>query len=164
MFYNITEDKFSEDKFSEVYMFIGREKEQQKIVKFIDSGKAMLVYGLRRVGKTTLIRETLTKYGYDYVCFECEKASEESNVSSFVKLINEKFSESFGEYKTFKQVFELLNKHHQDLYIVIDEYSYIKEYYLASKRPDSNLKALELDSEFIFSNIIEHSLFLIKFI
>ena len=156
MFYNITEDKFSEDKFSEVYMFIGREKEQQKIVKFIDSGKAMLVYGLRRVGKTTLIRETLTKYGYDYVCFECEKASEESNVSSFVKLINEKFSESFGEYKTFKQVFELLNKHHQDLYIVIDEYSYIKEYYLASKRPDSNLKALELDSE--LQNIIDNLL------
>lgn len=129
-------------------MFIGRKIEQSKIQEFINSEKSMLVYGLRRVGKTTLIKESLSKSNIDYIYFECMKASEELNVSSFVKLINEKFNESFGDFNSFKQVFELINNHYKGLCIVIDEYSYMKEYYLLSKKTDSSLKAIELDSEF----------------
>lgn len=137
-------------------MFIGRKLEQLKIKSFADKDKAMLVYGLRRVGKTTLIKETLSNIKLDFIYFECTKASEEINVSSLMKLINEKYNETFGEFSTFKQVFELINKHFKDLCIVIDEYSYMKEYYLLSKKTDSNLKAIELDSEFqyIIDNLL----------
>lgn len=140
-------------------MFIGRKYEQSKIISLLEKGRAMLVYGLRRVGKTTLIKNTLEKQKAEYVYFECEKTSEESNVYSLVALLNEKYSESYGEYKTFKQVFELINKHYKNLTIVIDEYSYMKEYYLLSRKTDSNLKALELDSEFqyIIDNLLANN-------
>ena len=137
-------------------MFIGRELEKSKIQSFVENHKAMLVYGLRRVGKTTLIKEALDKNNIDYVYFECIKASEEDNVNALISLLNDKYNESYGSYKTFEEVFKLINKHHQDLCVVIDEYSYIKEYYLLSKKSDSNLKVLELDSE--FQRIIDNEL------
>ena len=140
-------------------MFVGRKFEESKIKSFINNGKALLVYGLRRVGKTTLIKEVLSKTETDYIYFECEKTSEENNVSSFINLLNEKYNESYGEYKSFKNVFELINRHHKGLLVVIDEYSYMKEYYLLSKKTDSNLKAAALDSEFqsIIDNCLEDS-------
>lgn len=143
-------------------MFVGRENEKEKIKDFIDGKRSMLLYGLRRVGKTTLIKEVLSNSGADYVYFECEKASEETNVSSFVGLINEKYSETFGAYDTFERVFSQLGKLHPNIVVVIDEYSYMKEYYLASKKPDSNLKAHELDSE--FQRIIDNLLIDLKLI
>ena len=143
-------------------MFIGRDEELKKIAHFIDQKRSMLLYGLRRVGKTTLLKEALNHAKTDYIYYECEKASEESNVSSFVGLINEKYSESYGSYNTFEEVFAQLGKHHPNVIVVIDEYSYLKEYYLASKKPNSNLKALELDSE--FQKIIDNQLTNIKLI
>ena len=138
-------------------MFVGREIEKNKINNFIENQKSMLVYGLRRVGKTTLITETLDESNVDYIYFECEKASEETNVSSFIGLINEKYSESYGKYDKFEEIIYQFGKHHQSVVIVIDEYSYIKEYYLTSKKTNSNQKALELDSE--FQKIIDNMLF-----
>lgn len=137
-------------------MFIGRKQEKAKITDYLKNKHSMLVYGLRRVGKTTLIKQSLDEQHADYIYFECEKSNEENNVSLFVKLINEKYSESYGEYATFEDVIVQLNKHHPDAVIVIDEYSYIKDYYLASKKSDSSLKAIELDSE--FQRIIDNHL------
>lgn len=140
-------------------MFIGRNLEQSKLRFFINNGKAMLVYGLRRIGKTTLINETLKNSNIDFIYFECQKTSEEENVKSFIALLNEKFKETYGEYKSFKEVFSLISKHYKDLCVVIDEYSYLKEYYLLSKKQDSSLKATSLDSEFqfIIDNLLENN-------
>ena len=138
-------------------MFIGRAREMSLIKAFIEKkSKSMLVYGLRRVGKTTLLKQALSKMNVEYIYFECEKASEEVNASSFIKLLNEKYNESYGSFSNFKDIFELINKHHKDLFVIIDEYSYMKEYYLLSKKPDSSLKAVGLDSE--FQNIIDNYL------
>lgn len=143
-------------------MFVGRSIEKRKIEDFIKYKNSMLLYGVRRVGKTTLIKQALNDSKKNYLYYECEKASEESNVLSFISLINEKFSESYGAYNTFEKIIEQLSRQHPDLIIVIDEYSYVKEYYLTSKKPDSNLKALELDSE--FQRIIDNTLENIKLI
>ena len=62
-------------------MFIGREKElallQQDYI-----GKAVMVYGKRRVGKTTLIQKALKSSGYRTVYFECLKGTMQDNITT----------------------------------------------------------------------------------
>ena len=56
-------------------MFIGREKELALLQEdYI--GKAIMVYGKRRVGKTTLIRKALESCQYQKVYFECLNAGQ----------------------------------------------------------------------------------------
>ena len=65
-------------------MFIGREKElallQQDYI-----GKAAMVYGKRRVGKTTLIQKALKSSSYRTVYFECLKGTMQDNISGLVR-------------------------------------------------------------------------------
>ena len=68
-------------------MFIGREKElallQQDYI-----GKAVMVYGKRRVGKTTLIQKALKSSGYRTVYFECLKGTMQDNINGLVQELN----------------------------------------------------------------------------
>lgn len=61
-------------------MFIGREKELALLQEdYI--GKAIMVYGKRRVGKTTLIRNALEGCQYQKVYFECLKGTMQDNIN-----------------------------------------------------------------------------------
>ena len=148
--YNISEDKFSEDKFTKKggYMFVGRENEIKKINSFLEKKKSLIVYGLRRIGKTTLIKKVLEEGKYNYVYFECQKASESINVSLFVDVLKEKLSFVDAKFETFLSVFKELDKLYKNYIFVIDEYSYLKQYYLESKASDTKRLAEQLDSEF----------------
>ena len=65
-------------------MFIGREKELALLQEdYI--GKAIMVYGKRRVGKTTLIRNALEGCQYQKVYFECLKGTMQDNINGFVQ-------------------------------------------------------------------------------
>lgn len=129
-------------------MFVGREKELRKIDGFLAKSGALLVYGLRRVGKTTLIKKAIENSGRPSVYFECQKADEERNVSLLVDVLKEQLGFVDAEFKTFLSLFKEINKRYPQYIIVIDEYSLIKQYYLQSKKPGYNEKADELDSEF----------------
>lgn len=131
-----------------IKMFVAREKELQYIHEFLNNRGALLVYGLRRVGKTTLIQKALLDSGRQYVYFECQLADEETNVSLFVDLLKEQLDFVDAEFKTFLSVFRLLNSQFKNYVFVIDEYSLMKQYYFQSKKPNSNDKADLLDSEF----------------
>ena len=55
-------------------MFYGRKKEINLIKSvFNENNNAILIYGKRRVGKTTLIMESIKEY--DSIYFECLKDS-----------------------------------------------------------------------------------------
>lgn len=58
-------------------MFVGRENELKIISSAIQKPGSLLVYGLRRIGKTTLIKKALDDNHSKYIYFECQKANEQ---------------------------------------------------------------------------------------
>ena len=137
-------------------MFVGREEEIKIINNFLKNDKTLIVYGLRRVGKTTLIKKVLTDSGHPFVYFECQKANEKVNVDLFVDILKETLGFVDAKFDTFLAVFKELDKLYKNHVFVIDEYSYLKQYYLESKKTDSRLKVDQLDSE--IQNIIDNCL------
>lgn len=129
-------------------MFVARERELAIIKEFLANKGALLVYGLRRVGKTALIDKAARDSGRPYIYFECQLANEETNVSLFVDLLKEQLGFVDAKFETFLPVFKELNKQFPDYVVIIDEYSLMKQYYFKSKKPNMNENADKLDSEF----------------
>ena len=127
-------------------MFIGREKEltllQQDYI-----GKAVMVYGKRRVGKTTLIQKALENCQHQTVYYECSKGAMQDNIDGLVReLARVKMLPVPLNFSTLQDVFIYLNALPKKIVVVIDEYPYLK------KATDS----ATVDS--IFQNIIDNSL------
>lgn len=107
-------------------MFIGREKElallQQDYI-----GKAVMVYGKRRVGKTTLIQKALKSSNYQTVYFECLKGTMQDNINGLVQeLVRAKLLPVPLNFSTLQDVFAYLNALSEKIVVVIDEYPYLK--------------------------------------
>ena len=107
-------------------MFIGREKElallQQDYI-----GKAVMVYGKRRVGKTTLIQKALKSSSYRTVYFECLKGTMQDNINGLVReLVRAKLLPVPLNFSTLQDVFAYLNALPEKIIVVIDEYPYLK--------------------------------------
>lgn len=134
-------------------MFVGREKELKTIQDFLSNRGALLIYGLRRVGKTTLINEAAKNSKRPYIYFECQKIDEKTNVSLLVDLLKEQVGFVDAEFNSFLSVIKEFNQRFKDYILIIDEYSLIKQFYFQSKKPGYNEKADALDSE--FQNIID---------
>lgn len=133
-------------------MFIGREKElallQQDYI-----GKAAMVYGKRRVGKTTLIQKALKSSSYRTVYFECLKGTMKDNISGFVQeLVRAKILPVPLNFGTLQDVFAYLNALPEKIVVVIDEYPYLK----------AMNDSATVDS--IFQNIIDNRLVNIELI
>lgn len=113
-------------------MFIGRKSELELIKNELNKqSSAILVYGKRKVGKTTLIRKACEDFtDKTIIYFECIKSTLEDNVELFtlklksLGLLDKSLS---LENKTFIGVFEYLNNLNKHFVVIIDEYSYLKE-------------------------------------
>lgn len=127
-------------------MFIGREKELTLLHQdYI--GKAVMVYGKRRVGKTTLIQKALENCQYQTVYYECSKGAMQDNIDGLVReLVRVKILPVPLNFSTLQDVFIYLNALPKKIVVVIDEYPYLK------KGTDS----ATVDS--IFQNIIDNRL------
>lgn len=127
-------------------MFIGREKElallQQDYI-----GKAVMVYGKRRVGKTTLIQKAFENCQHQKVYYECSKGTMQDNINGLVQeLVRAKVLPVPLNFNTLQDVFTYLNALPQKMVIVIDEYPYLK----------TMTDSATVDS--IFQNIIDNHL------
>ncbi|WP_162849886.1 ATP-binding protein [Anaeroplasma bactoclasticum] len=108
-------------------MFYGRKKEINLIKSvFNENNKAILIYGKRRVGKTTLIKESIKEY--DSIYFECLEDTIEKNIESFKETMSKQgvIVPSYVTFNDFIDIFSYLDSLNQKYVIVIDEYPYLK--------------------------------------
>lgn len=111
-------------------MFIGRQEELKAIKAVLDKKSgSVLVYGKRKVGKTTLILEAIKSSKDTTVYYECLKSSMQDNINGFVSvLVKTKVLPVQIGFASFQEVFQYLNTLDKTLNIIIDEYPYLKQF------------------------------------
>lgn len=106
-------------------MFVGREKELA-LLREEHIGKAVMVYGKRRVGKTTLILKALEQCSYQTVYFECLKGTMQENINGLVQeLVRVKVLPVPLAFSSLQDVFAYLNTLTQKMVVVVDEYTHL---------------------------------------
>ncbi len=109
-------------------MFVGRSGELQLLLDaFKEKRSATLLYGKRRVGKTTLIKEALEKQQKTYVYYECLRGTMRDNIDGLTQELTRLKILTFATtFTSFQDVFAFLNTLPQQFIVVIDEYPYLK--------------------------------------
>lgn len=111
--------------------FFGRERELARIEREIksDGQSAILVYGRRRVGKSELIKQSLSTTNCRSIYYECKETSEQNNLESLSALVSEVFDLpplGFGNLEALlNHLFTLSVK--EPLTLVLDEYPYLRK-------------------------------------
>lgn len=111
-------------------MFIGRVDELKTLSTLLAQKSASaMIYGKRKVGKTTLIKKVLENSSDKMVYYECLKAPMQENIDGFVNmLVREKILPVQLTFGSFTDVFAYLNTLESVFNVVIDEYPYLKEF------------------------------------
>jgi len=121
--------------------FFGREPEFKKLDEMYQSGnfEFAVIYGRRRIGKTTLIREFIKDK--KAVFFAANESTAQANLQSLSKCIGGKgLSPVFSDFESaFSAVFDLAAK--ERLIFIIDEFPYLEE----SSRGVSSLLQILID-------------------
>lgn len=129
-------------------MFIGRMEEFNLLHTLLEKPSASaMIYGKRKVGKTTLINEVLRTSADKTIYYECLKAPVQENIDGLVSvLVRENILPGGLSFKSFNDIFAYLNTLDATFNVVIDEYPYLK----AFSKPET------VDS--IFQSIIDNHL------
>ncbi|QSX07688.1 ATP-binding protein [Alkalibacter rhizosphaerae] len=107
-------------------MFVGREKEIKILEKRVQSKgfEFGLVYGRRRIGKTRLLQEIVSKF--DAIYYVANEMGLEYNLKQLSATITSYYNESFV-FENFDQVFQYLAKrsHEKRTIFILDEFTYL---------------------------------------
>lgn len=133
-------------------MFYARDNELKSISEFLESdrSKAMLLYGKRRVGKTTLLKDALSSFPGRYIIFECSEGSAEANLRNLCQLVDRTWDVPVAECTSFEKLFSTLQRLGSEGVIAIDEYQWLKQEKAAAaidsefKRIIDNLAGIKL--------------------
>ena len=112
-------------------MFVGRKRELDGLNRQYDSGKfeMTIIYGRRRVGKTTLMKEFIKDKNAIY--FFSTNASGDMNLKIFSEQLTSHFDPGLGNisFTDFDVAFRYLSSKSEDerIVLVIDEYPYLAE-------------------------------------
>ena len=151
-----TENKFTEKIFSnyggtarrrravqhtgykEQCMFIGRDKELEILHQQFNAAKrtAVLVYGKRRVGKSTLIKEAARDFAGVVINHLCIRSSYEGNLNLLCRSVCLALGLPPMNFASIFDLFDFLKSYSKPILIVLDEYQYLKD----------SLKENEVDS------------------
>ena len=142
--------------------FLGRENELKTLDIFYSKNRlqAALVYGRRRIGKTELIKHSLSRLSCTSIYFESKETFEENNVASFSEIISDILGFPPLAFKNIEEVLEFVFKQasQKEIVLVIDEYSYLRKVvkgldsiiqYLIDKYKSSSMLKLILCGSYI---------------
>ena len=109
-------------------MFIGRKEELCQLAEaFGRERSATLVYGKRRVGKTTLIKQALHGQTKPCVYYECLKGTMRENIDGLTReLVRTGILPFATHFERLQDVFSYINTIPRQFIIVIDEVPYLK--------------------------------------
>ncbi len=134
-------------------MFFGREKELDLIQEVLNEPSgSMMIYGKRKIGKTTLLTHALKDHPDKTVYYECLKAPMKDNIAGLVtELVRVQVLPVAFSFNSFIDLFAYLNTLPETFNIVIDEYPYLKRFTesetvdsLFQSVIDNNLKNIRL--------------------
>ena len=110
--------------------FIGRSHELALLRGIMSKPSAsVMIYGKRKVGKTTLIMKALKDSDKKTVYYECLKAPMADNIAGFVsELVRQQVIPVKLNFDSFVDVFAYLDSLETTVNIVLDEYPYLKEF------------------------------------
>lgn len=105
-------------------MFIGRKKELQQIHQSLKTNKSstILIYGRRRIGKTSLINEALKSYTGIKIVYTAIPDEIEKNTLNLSKLTGSILNESWMNFTSLQDYLSYISKREEEIVIVIDEY------------------------------------------
>ncbi len=124
-------------------MFIGREAELNELNQlFALPSASVMIYGKRKVGKTTLLKKALENSSDKVIYYECLKSSMRENVEGFVsELVRLKIIPAKISFESLDDVFAYLNSLNTTFNVVIDEYPYLK-YFTDAETVDSMFQSI----------------------
>lgn len=111
-------------------MFVGRSQELLKLEEFFSNSqkKAALIYGKRRVGKSTLISKAAESFDGKVISYLSIIAPFKVNFDALSEVVLSSFGE-YGDYSfsTLDSLIKYLNSKSQKVLLIIDEYQYFKK-------------------------------------
>ena len=140
-------------------MFFSRKAELKKLNSFLtDESTAALVYGRRRVGKTSLVAEASKSFCGKTISYLCTTESYEVNLEDFVAEYCLAFNDTNRTFSSFPEFFRFLASLNEETLIILDEYNNLKDSYGGSQTDsmmqkiidnlaDSKVKIILLGSE-----------------
>ena len=111
-------------------MFIGREKELKALSAELSTWKkktAVLIYGKRRVGKSTLIKEAAKVFDGIVVNHLCVTSTFEGNLELIYKSVSESLSLPNIRFDSLFAMMDYLRTLDKRILLIIDEYPYLKQ-------------------------------------
>ena len=111
-------------------MFIGREKELNTLSAELSTWKkktAVLIYGKRRVGKSTLIKEAAKVFDGIVVNHLCVSSTFEGNLDLIYKSVSESLSLPKIRFDSLSAMMDYLKTLDRKILLIIDEYPYLKQ-------------------------------------
>jgi len=109
--------------------FLGRQEELTLVQKYLgqDGRHALMLYGRRRVGKSTLILQALSSVKCKVIYYECLLSSLNDNLRSLESKVCECVHNPYLHFKDFEELFHYLGTIKEKIVVVIDEYPYLKQ-------------------------------------
>lgn len=111
-------------------MFVGREKELAELQRELNNWKrktAVLVYGKRRVGKSTLINKAADSFDGVVINHLCVSSTFEGNMTLLYQSICMALSLPKMSFESIFAMMEYLKTLDKKILLIIDEYPYLKE-------------------------------------